>query len=459
MIFNSLQFLLFFGAVTSLYFALEGRARIYLLLIASCWFYMAFVPIYISILFLTIIIDYTAGLWIARSAGFKRKLLLIVSIISNIGILGFFKYHNFFAENFNLLFDKVGVDFNVALTDFILPIGLSFHTFQALSYTIEVYRGNQKPERNFIIYSLYVMFYPQLVAGPIERPQNVLHQFYENHSFDRIRFRQGVLIILGGILKKVVIADRLALLVDPIYDSPWEYSSSAIAIATMLFAIQIYCDFSAYSEIAYGLAHLMGYKLMENFRTPYFSTSISEFWTRWHISLSTWFRDYLYIPLGGNRRSSGRTYFNLLFVFFVSGLWHGANWGYIIWGGLHGTYLVAAQLRKRIFPKFPQAPAAVNMLVVFGLSCFAWIFFRAESWSHAMSIFSGLRYGGLRLTGINYTELIFSVLLVALLFWKESKYNSYLPGTDKYFLKVTTLVVVTYFLGVFGQNQFIYFQF
>lgn len=459
MLFNSLQFLLFFGTVTSLYFALEGRQRIYLLLAASCWFYMAFVPVYISILFLTIFIDYFAGIWIAHQQGWKRKWLLVLSIVSNIGILGFFKYHNFFAENINELCGKFGWSCELGMLKYVLPIGLSFHTFQALSYTIEVYRGNQKPERDFTVYALYVMFYPQLVAGPIERPQNMLHQFHEPHPFNRRQFREGILIILWGLLKKVAIADRLALIVDPVYNSPWEQSAANILIVTVLFAIQIYCDFSAYSEIAYGTAHLMGYRLMENFRTPYFSTSISEFWSRWHISLSTWFKDYVYIPLGGNKVGFVRNQLNLFAVFAISGFWHGANWGFIIWGALHGMYLVAANLRKKLMPNFMKVHPLLNGLVVFALCCFAWIFFRAGSITKSLAILRGLKNGGWHLEGIAIKELVVCFVLICLLLGIEWKYKGYQAETKNYWLRIVLLAAAVYFMGVFTGNQFIYFQF
>lgn len=459
MLFNSLQFLLFFITVTSLYFAFPPKRRWLLLLVASCWFYIAFIPVYLSILAFTIVIDYFAGILIERSAGRKRKLLLVISIISNIGILCVFKYYNFFTANIEYLLERFHIGGHLPLLDIILPIGLSFHTFQALSYTIEVYRGKQAAERHFGIYALYVMFYPQLVAGPIERPQNMLHQFHSTFEFSRERFREGMLIIGWGLLKKIVVADRLALVVNAVYDQPQGQSAANLVVATVFFAFQIYCDFSAYSEIAYGTAHLMGFKLMENFRTPYFSTSISEFWSRWHISLSTWFRDYLYIPLGGNRVKQMRLYFNLLFVFLVSGLWHGANWGYVIWGGLHGLYLVAALVRKRFLPKLPEAPAVVNMLFVFALSCLAWIFFRAASWYKVMMVLGGFRHGSWHIEGIPVTALLFNIALVGLLFLKEKKYDNYHPRIAGYYLKMAALVALIYFLGVFGGNQFIYFQF
>ncbi|MFD2144187.1 MBOAT family O-acyltransferase [Mucilaginibacter antarcticus] len=335
MVFNSLPFLIFYLLVTSLYFILEHKYRWGLLLAASCYFYIAFVPIYILILGFTILIDYFAGIYLEKTtAPKKRKRLLVISLIANIGVLAVFKYYNFFALNINV----IGNGGWLGYLKILLPIGLSFHTFQAMSYTIEVYRGNQKAEKHFGIYALYVMFYPQLVAGPIERPQNILHQFYEKHPFNFEDLKAGLMQMATGMFKKVVIADRLAIAVDGAYLHPQTQSGGSLLIATLLYGFQIYCDFSGYSDIGIGAARTMGFRLMDNFRSPYFSRSVSEFWSRWHISLSTWFRDYLYIPLGGNRVAVPHWYLNLLIVFVVSGFWHGANWTFIIWGALHGIF-------------------------------------------------------------------------------------------------------------------------
>jgi alginate O-acetyltransferase complex protein AlgI len=294
MLFNSLQFIFFFIVVTLAYFSLPHRGRIWLLLLASCYFYAVFKPIYILILFVTIVVDYFAGILIADATGKKRKWLLILSLITNIGFLAYFKYYNFLNTNLAIILSKFDTPTPFAFLDFALPIGLSFHTFQAMSYTIEVYRGNQKAEKDFTIYALYVMFYPQLVAGPIERPQNLLWQFHSYFKYDFGNLKEGLMRIAWGMFKKVVIADRLALVVDYCYDNPQDHNGLTLLIGTIFFTFQIYCDFSGYSDIALGTARAMGFKLMENFDTPYFSTSISEFWRRWHISLSGWFRDYIY---------------------------------------------------------------------------------------------------------------------------------------------------------------------
>jgi len=346
MLFNSFEFLIFFIIVTSLYFSIPHKFRWALLLFASCVFYMFFIPAYILILIFTIVIDYFAGILIENAVGKKRKHFLWLSLAANIGVLAFFKYYNFFNENLTEILSVSGTKNPIPYLNIILPIGLSFHTFQAMSYTIEVYRNHQKAERHFGIYALYVLFYPQLVAGPIERPQNLLHQFREKHFFEYNRVVDGLKLMAWGLFKKVVIADRLAAMVDVVYDDPSHHFGLQVIIATVFFAFQIYCDFSGYSDMAIGAARIMGFKLMTNFNRPYFSKSISEFWKRWHISLSTWFRDYLYIQLGGNKVVRSRWYFNLFITFVISGLWHGANWTYIIWESLHGAYLIFALVTK-----------------------------------------------------------------------------------------------------------------
>ena len=392
MLFNSIEFLIFFPVVTALYFLLKHRFRWMLLLGASCYFYMAFVPVYILILGGTIVIDYFAGIWIEKSEGKRRKVFLVASLISNIGVLAFFKYYNFLNENLTVLMHGIGYENQIPYLSILLPIGLSFHTFQAMSYTIEVYRGRQEAEKHFGIYALYVMFYPQLVAGPIERPQNVLPQLHEKKYFNYDNVSSGLKLMAWGFFKKVVIADRLALMVNYVYDDPRHFEGLPLIIATVFFAFQIFCDFSGYSDIAIGSARVMGIKLMTNFNRPYSSTSISEFWTRWHISLSSWFRDYLYIPLGGNRVSIPRWYFNLLLVFLISGLWHGANWTFIVWGFLHGRYIIIslmlAPVREFFIVKSNMAryTRKLFVLVTFILVCLAWIFFRAHTLTHALYI-------------------------------------------------------------------------
>jgi D-alanyl-lipoteichoic acid acyltransferase DltB (MBOAT superfamily) len=388
--------------VTALYFLLPQRGRWLLLLGASCVFYAYFIPKYLLILGFTIIVDYFAGILIEKTKGRWRRLSLGFSIAANVGVLALFKYFNFFNGNLEALVRFLGWNYGISSLALILPIGLSFHTFQAMSYTIEVYRGNRKAERHFGIYALYVMFYPQLVAGPIERPQNLLHQFYEVHNFDYDRITSGLKLMAWGLFKKTVVADRLAHFVDYVYGAPSQFNGPVLAVATVFFAFQIYYDFSGYTDIAIGAARVMGFELMRNFDCPYHAKSITEFWRRWHISLSSWFRDYLYIPLGGNRVSKIRWYINIIIVFVVSGLWHGANWTYIIWGALHSFFLlfgavtqqVRAQLVKAVrLVRYPRVHSLTKVLATFLLVCFAWIFFRANSFHHAIQVCSGLASG------------------------------------------------------------------
>lgn len=325
MTFNSVQFLIFFAVIFLIYFLLPYRFRWLLLLLASCYFYMAFIPAYVLILFAMIVIDYVAGIFIEKSAGRRRKLFLILSIISNIGILGFFKYFNFLSSNLSAVAHFLDWNYSLPLLSIALPLGLSFHTFQALSYTIEVYRGKQKAERHFGIYALYVMFFPQLVAGPIERPQQLLPQLHENHDFDYKRVTNGLKRMAWGFFKKVVVADHLAIIVNLVYNNPKGFTGPAFIMATVFFAFQLYSDFSAYTDIALGAASVLGIKLVENFQQPFFSKSIAEFWRRWHISLSTWFRDYVYYPLALSFKKTTKTklYLAIMVTFLLSGLWHG----------------------------------------------------------------------------------------------------------------------------------------
>ncbi|MDP5120771.1 MAG: MBOAT family protein [Spirosomaceae bacterium] len=482
MLFNSLQFVFFFIIVSLLYYTLRHRGRIWLLLLASCYFYMAFKPVYIFILLFTIIVDYFAGIWIAQAEGKKRKWLLILSLITNIGFLAIFKYFNFINQNLNIVFGLFGMQNPIPDYPLDLPIGLSFHTFQAMSYTIEVYRRNQKPEKDFIIYSLYVMFYPQLVAGPIERPQNLLWQFHTYFKYNFENIKAGLIRIAWGLFMKVVIADRLAMVVDYSYNDPVSHNGLTLLLATFFFTFQIYCDFAGYSSIAIGCARLMGFNLMENFDAPYFSKSISEFWRRWHISLSTWFKDYLYIPLGGNRVSEWRLYFNFFLVFTISGLWHGAAWTYVIWGSLHGIYLIAAMMVKKYNPfgRKKQGGKSTDGLVntntfqltvtklwnitfTFVLVMFTWIFFRAHGLSNAKTVIlkiTQLKFSDVIATPFSFNEMVFCWVLILVLLLKD-KFARIISSenTPLFYVKFVGLMIACYFLGVFTSNQFIYFQF
>jgi alginate O-acetyltransferase complex protein AlgI len=479
MLFNSFEFLIFFPVVTVLYFLLPHKWRWLLLLAASCIFYMFFIPYYIVILFVTIIIDYFAGIWIERSSGRKKKRYLWISIISTCLVLFVFKYCNFFIDNFNHVAQLIGWNYSVDILKVILPIGLSFHTFQSLSYVIEVYRGNQKAEPNFGIYSLYVMFYPQLVAGPIERPQNILHQFYEKHSLNYDDVSRGIKFMIWGLFKKVVIADNIASVVDTIYSSPNELSWPWLLLGSYFFAIQIYCDFSGYSDMAIGAARVMGFKLMENFTTPYVATSIREFWGRWHISLSTWFRDYVYIPLGGNRVSEWKMNRNLLAVFAISGFWHGANWTFVIWGALHGVYLVIENLLRKI-PFYTALITSKNWIVkillaaiIFQIVTIGWIFFRAENLNDAVTILSRILFfengksamdGELSMLGLPGLAwkvlLVLSFMLYDPIVHKLSRggYDAKLSSNFK-LAGYALLAAMVVLFGFWGEVEFIYFQF
>lgn len=476
MLFNSFHFVFFFILVTSLYFIIPFKWRWILLLTSSCYFYMAFIPVYILILGFTIIIDYFAGIYIEKTTGKKRKLYLVYSLVANIGVLAIFKYYNFLNDNLTQLFHGFSFNNPIPYLSILLPIGLSFHTFQAMSYTIEVYRGHQKAEKHFGIYSLYVMFYPQLVAGPIERPQNLLHQFKEKYNFEFERVRDGLKLMLWGFFKKLVIADRLAIYVNTVYNNPEQHNGNTLIIATIFFAFQIYCDFSGYSDIAIGAAKVMGIKLMTNFNRPYFARNISEFWKRWHISLSTWFKDYLYISLGGNRVSIPRWYFNLFIVFLISGLWHGASWTYIIWGGLNGFYLIFAIISQKFRSKFnkfigikdlPILNHLLQVLITFILSCFAWIFFRANNVNDAFFIIEKM----IKFRGPIFVEnpsmIIYPLLSIIFLLLFELKLEfyrgkfSFLNNEDWIVrnLSYAFLIILILLFGVFDGGQFIYFQF
>jgi alginate O-acetyltransferase complex protein AlgI len=434
-----------------------------LLLLASCYFYVVFKPVYILILLVTIVVDYFAGIWIAQSEGKKRKWYLIISLIANVGFLAFFKYWNFFNDNLTHLLDLMGMVNHLPDYETELPIGLSFHTFQAMSYTIEVYRRKQKPEKDFIVYSLYVMFYPQLVAGPIERPQNMLHQFHTYFKFNWENMKSGLMLMAWGMFKKVVISNRLAEMVDYSFDNPSDHPGLTLLVAAVFYSFQIYCDFSGYSDIAIGAGRTMGFTLMRNFDVPYLSKSIGEFWRRWHISLSTWFKDYLYIPLGGSKEGEWKLYRNLSIVFLVSGLWHGAAWTFIIWGGLHAFFQIAARMRDRFLPfKIPKNDF-LSILFTFSLVTLAWVFFRAKGLHNAKIILGKILsfdfFSGYSMP-YSLNEFLFCWLLIVGLFLKDvyaSEINT--RNTPVFYAKFIGIAALCYLFGVFSGEQFIYFQF
>lgn len=472
MVFNSLIFIVFFIIVTTLYYSLPHKFRWALLLLASSIFYMYFLPIYILILGFTICIDYYAGIFIAKSRGKKRKRWLILSIIANVGVLAIFKYYNFLNDSLTSILGLFNYYNSIPFLKILLPVGLSFHTFQAMSYTIEVYWGNQEPEKHFGIYALYVMFYPQLVAGPIERPQNILHQFHEEKKFDYNHVTEGCKLILWGFIKKLVVADRLAIYTDAVYGNYEQHSGISMMIASFFFIFQIYCDFSGYSDIAIGSARIMGINLMTNFRRPFFAKSIQEVWQRWHISLTTWFRDYVYFPLGGSRKGKLVLLRNMLIVFAVSGLWHGAGWTFVIWGLLNGTVLVLEQifspLLRRVHKFLGIFQNIARMFFTVSLFVAMAVFFRApkisQSWEMLKAMITlkpGRIYKGEPPTAFGYCVFAL-VLLLSVEFIQE-----YYPKNELMHHKRTGvrygfyifLITVLLMTGVFNGGQFVYFQF
>ena len=470
MLFNSFAFVTFFIVVTTLFFVLPHRLRWLMLLLASCFFYMFFVPYYIIILVVTIIVDYLAGLLIEKTPNpRKKKYFLCMSIFSVCTMLFVFKYFNFFNANFAALAAALHWNYSIEALSIALPIGLSFHTFQSLSYVIEVYRGRQKAEHHLGVFALYVMYFPQLVAGPIERPQNLLHQFHERKHFDLRRLQDGLSLALWGLFKKVVVADSLAIYTDTIYNESSHHTGASLLVATYCFAFQIYCDFSGYSDIARGVSRVYGIELMNNFDAPYLSKSISEFWTRWHISLSTWFRDYVYIPLGGNRVSPARHFLNLFFVFILSGFWHGANWTFIVWGALHGMYLIAERLwgiirnRLNIPAESGLARQWLAALLTFHLVLIAWVFFRARDIATAFDIVRRM----LTPTGQVFYDPILvqcaiGALIVIVCDWLIRRTNFW-DNLDRYpatrFAACLAMLFGISLMGVESGSQFIYFQF
>jgi len=468
MLFNSLHFLFFLPVVVALYYFLPFKYRWILIFFASCYFYMAFVPKYILILFLIIVIDYSSAIAIERAEGKKKRHWLIASLLSNILLLCFFKYFNFLNENLVYTFNFFGKEFHPVNLNIILPIGLSFHTFQSMSYTIEVYRGKQKAERHLGYFANYVLFFPQMVAGPIERYDHLGNALKKEHKPLYNNFSDGFKLVLFGLFVKMVIADNIAPFVNAVYLDPTIYNSLEILEAIFLFSFQIYADFYGYSIIAVGCARLLGINIMDNFKTPYLSKSISEFWSRWHISLSTWFRDYLYIPLGGNRVKLPRWSVNILVVFMVSGLWHGASWTFVVWGALHGVMMLAERYFSRLFKfEVKKRWSFLNILLVlktFVITSFIWIFFRAEDFPKAKEIISSL----FRNTGITFSDLnlltpslFIGLLVVSDVFTYNSRFDKKLNSflTPYRWAVYTVLLFCLFALSGTQKFAFIYFQF
>lgn len=472
MLFNSIVFAIFLLIVFPLFWAVQRRAlwvSNLLILVASYVFYGWWDYRFLGLIVISSVVDYWIG-WSLKDAetSWKRKALLITSLVVNLGILGFFKYANFFADGFARLAATVGWQVDGFTLHVLLPVGISFYTFQTLSYTIDVYRGKVQPTQNLLAFFSYVAFFPQLVAGPIERASHLLPQFLTHKSFDRDQAVSGLRLMLWGFFKKMVIADQLAYTVDLVFGDPSGYGGWAIAIGILAFGLQIYGDFSGYSDIAIGTARLFGFEIMTNFRTPYFSTSFREFWQRWHISLSSWFRDYLYIPLGGNRVPQGRWIFNIMVTFVISGLWHGANYTFLIWGGLHGLFLLA----ERPFQNSVKLPKLLTGVFVFIMVNLAWVFFRSPDLHVAGEVFSQLFVAS---HGVSWADLVTPqlsplVLVAALVFFILMEVWIGRADVDLRFRQIgwrparwgLYYVIVAFILfsgAMENAPQFIYFQF
>lgn len=409
MLFTSWTFFLFFPIVTTAYFLVPHRWRWMLLLGASCVFYLSFAPAHILVAGAVVILTYRAAIVIENREGQPRRLGVTASIVVICLILFSFKYYDFFAVNVNALARFLGWNYSLDVLRVVMPVGLSFYLFQGISYLVEVHRENQKAERHLGRYALYMLFYPKVVAGPIERPQNLLHQFQERKDFDFRRMRDGLQLAAWGLFKKVVIADRLARFVNPIYDQPQSYEGFVLVVATLLFAFELYCDFSGYTDIALGVSEVMGFRLQPNFDRPYSSRTLTEFWRRWHISLSTWLRDYIFEPVAMRYRGlgTGALILAILVTFVVCGLWHGASWNFIIWGLLNGIVLCAelltAPFRKRMSKMLPGPVFnGASILITFGFVTFAFIFFRARTFDDAIHVVSHLTTG---LSSLGYFAL------------------------------------------------------
>ncbi len=494
MLFNSFHFLIFFPIICLIYFFIPKKLRYLWLLVTSYYFYMSWNAKYALLIAISTVITWVSGLIITKCKSISGKRLTVaMSFISNLGILFFFKYFDFALHNLNRILSFAGIQALDNPFDILLPVGISFYTFQALSYTVDVYRGEIEAEKNPLRYALFVSFFPQLVAGPIERSKNLLTQVKNVDSIKLFNYKRvvsGLIMMLWGLFQKMVIADRLSIFVDHIFANTYAYGTIELALAAIAFALQIYCDFGGYSTIAIGAAQVMGFTLMDNFDTPYFATNIKDFWRRWHISLSSWFKDYLYIPLGGNRCSRIRRYCNLMITFLVSGLWHGAAWTYVIWGGLHGLYQVLGDilkpLRQKIVKFFKTDTTAFSykfgqILFTFSITTFAWIFFRAANlgealyfierlftkWNPWVLFDQSLYTLGLDVVEMNVLLIALATLLLAdiLKYKKNLSVSQFLMKQNLWFRWVIVLFFILAILvygkyGVdFDSAQFIYFNF
>ncbi|HOZ41019.1 MAG: MBOAT family protein [Flavobacteriales bacterium] len=482
MLFNSIDFAVFLPLVFLLYWTVFHRTlrmQNAFLLVVSAIFYGWWDPRYLILVFISAAIDWSVALGLERTTDPRpRKLLLALSMTANLGMLGFFKYYDFFIINFNEAFQFLGMPLSLRALNVVLPVGISFYTFQTMSYTIDVYRRQIPATRDPVAFSAYVLFFPQLVAGPIERASALMPQFEMERIFDASKARDGLKQILWGLFKKVVIADSCALYVDKVYDMPEQMSGATLALATILFAFQIYGDFSGYSDIAIGTSRLFGFNLMRNFAFPYFSRDMAEFWRRWHISLSTWFRDYLYIPLGGSRGTKLFSVRNSIIVFVVSGFWHGASWNFLIWGALNGLYFLPLVLtnsnRNHLGPVahgrwFPDLRELRGMLTTFLLACMAWVFFRARGLDNAVSVYRAICSESLfqlplSVSGANLKVAFLAVAVMLTMEWvaREQQHalqlSPRLPAWARWTLYygVVALIIV---MAPITEASFIYFQF
>lgn len=497
MLFNSIPFLIFFPIVVAVYFIIPFKLKWLWLLIASYYFYMSWNPLYALLMLTSTFITYLSGILISATHRIKdakkqktyANLWVALSFITNLSILFFFKYFNFFITNLNIVLGALKIELLTPSFDVLLPVGISFYTFQALGYTMDVYRNDIRAEKHFGKYALFVSFFPQLVAGPIERSGALLTQIYEEHKFSYEAARDGLLLMLFGYFQKVVIADWLAVFVDNVFKNVYDQSGLMLVIAILFFTVQIYCDFAGYSNIAIGAAKVMGFRLMQNFKQPYFAVSIRDFWHRWHISLSTWFRDYLYIPLGGGKVSRIRKYLNVMITFLVSGLWHGASWSFVIWGGLHGFYQVTGEMlspaKNKIFAKMKINTSSaffsfIKRVTVFFIVSFTWIFFRAGSAMKSLyvigKIFTSFSFEGFSLAAINKLGLsniitfmlLFSILALFVIdYLRERKFAvTEILSRQKWYFRWAFYYLAVAFILIFGAfglsgtlSQFIYFQF
>ena len=467
MIFNSLDFFIFLPICLILYYLFRKNLKVqnFLLVVASYFFYGYWDYRFLSLIAFSTIVDYIAGQQIQNSESKKRKkAFLILSLLTNLGLLGVFKYYNFFVESFIELFAQIGYQLPSSTLEIILPVGISFYTFQTLSYTIDIYREKIKPTRDFIAFAAFVSFFPQLVAGPIERAAHLLPQFFRKREVQYRDLIVGSQMLVWGLFKKVAVADNLAEYVNIVYGNQDDFGGLNNIIATIFFAFQIYCDFSGYSTIAIGLARMFGFELNQNFNTPYFALSIREFWQRWHISLSTWFRDYVYISLGGNRKGPSQFYKNIMITFLISGFWHGANWTFIVWGGIHGGYYLIENSIKDKLKLNENIQRIFGWLLTFVIACLAWIFFRADSVYDAYSFLLNSFSLEHNYVVKPYNLLVMSMMTFILIFFDWAKKQSFFQKLyrESTFLRWGFYYLIILLIFLFGNTQsaeFIYFQF